>query len=298
MTQLIGTLFFLVIYHVATVLLAPGGRMIIGRGDFVDPDEAIRHILNYDKPSAERYSWILPIHFNSSTYTEFGNCAADLISSKFLLTAAHCLCMSPEFENSPYVDVDMQILLIGRPSPSTSVDRSNANFYKVKNYTCHSGWNEHDRLGPDDIAIIELFTEIKEVEPVKLASPDLILSGTEKLTAVGWGLDENHQMQKYLKKVELIQAENGTAQCAEHYDPHGYLVNKSHAICTIATKGKDACSGDSGGPLLLKIKNIDILVGTTSFGYSDDCAPIGQHVWPSIFTDVRHYIKWIDTFIQ
>jgi len=290
MNIIIQNLFILIICQSKAVLSAPGVDFrVIGHGEDVDPTEAHNNTLHFDKPSAERYSWLLPIHRNKSTGTEFARCAADLISSKFLLTAAHCLC---EPDGS---DVNVQILLIGKPSPSTSVDRSN--FYKVKNYTCHPGWNENGRIGPHDIALIELFTEIKEVQPVGLASSDIVLSGAEKFTALGWGLDENQNLPKHLKKVELLQAENGTAQCALHYPTH-FVINQGNVICTIATKGKDACGGDSGGPLLLKNEETDILVGVVTYGDSKKCAPIGPNVSPSIFTDVRPYLEWINSFIQ
>ncbi|XP_052778474.1 serine protease 41-like [Mya arenaria] len=52
---------------------------------------------------------------------------------------------------------------------------------------------------------------------------------------------------------------------------------------------RDACTGDSGGPLACKAKNGRWYVqGVTSWGF--DC---GQENWPGIYTDVSVYAAWI-----
>ena len=62
--------------------------------------------------------------------------------------------------------------------------------------------------------------------------------------------------------------------------------------------GKDACKGDSGGPLWVylgtkKYSKRAFLVGVVSRG--DQCA---GHNKPGVYTRVSHYVSWIRTAIR
>lgn len=64
-------------------------------------------------------------------------------------------------------------------------------------------------------------------------------------------------------------------------------------MCAGGVKGKDSCSGDSGGPLLYVSQNGKkqryMQQGIVSYG-SQDCAIGG---YPTIYTKVSYYIDWI-----
>ena len=57
--------------------------------------------------------------------------------------------------------------------------------------------------------------------------------------------------------------------------------------------GRDSCSGDSGGPLMIKKrKNLDtfmIQIGVVSWGLND----CGKKGIPGIYTNVRYFLPWI-----
>lgn len=65
-------------------------------------------------------------------------------------------------------------------------------------------------------------------------------------------------------------------------------------LCAGGVDGKDACSGDSGGPLMRKIESSDtpqaqwFLEGIVSWG-----SGCGKPGYPAIYTRVPSYIKWI-----
>ncbi|KAF2887532.1 hypothetical protein ILUMI_18641, partial [Ignelater luminosus] len=64
-----------------------------------------------------------------------------------------------------------------------------------------------------------------------------------------------------------------------------------HAFCAGYLEGKiDTCQGDSGGPfLVLDTNGLYVLQGITSFGFG--CA---QKNMLGIYTDVSHFINWIE----
>ena len=59
-------------------------------------------------------------------------------------------------------------------------------------------------------------------------------------------------------------------------------------------EGKDACRGDSGGPMMLQDQTGRMSIfGVTSFGPT----PCGNSKLPGVFTRVDKYLSWIETII-
>ena len=63
-------------------------------------------------------------------------------------------------------------------------------------------------------------------------------------------------------------------------------------ICAGGSSGRDTCTGDSGGPLICRLKKENTsytLVGLTSFGPMD-CGPADS---PALSTEVYSSLRWI-----
>ena len=90
--------------------------------------------------------------------------------------------------------------------------------------------------------------------------------------------------------VPLITNENCTKP---HTDYETSLIT-SNMICAGYLKGgKDACNGDSGGPLMVPSNEFAVIYGIVSFGTG--CA---QPNAPGVYTRVANYIDWIQSYMK
>jgi trypsin len=99
-------------------------------------------------------------------------------------------------------------------------------------------------------------------------------------TTVGWGFDKTGgHIQTHLMKVDMFVDEQ--QKCAA---VHNITVHPTNICTYYPGGGKDQCSGDSGGPVLVD----GVQVGVVSWSLK----PCGV-VYPSISTRVASYIDWI-----
>jgi secreted trypsin-like serine protease len=152
-----------------------------------------------------------------------------------------------------------------------------------------------------DVALMHTATNV-DVPLQRLAvAADLPLSAEGRnATIVGWGLtkrlgieqfpDENSHPPVRARAVEVPIV--GDTACKEIYRDlmPRYFVPGSD-ICA-GTEGRDACYGDSGGPLYAKDpQGALVQIGLTSRG-----AGCATKLFPGIFTDVRRVHAWINRY--
>ena len=63
-------------------------------------------------------------------------------------------------------------------------------------------------------------------------------------------------------------------------------------LCLLGEDGRDSCTGDSGGPVVVSHENGPpfFQIGIVSFG-PQNC---GDELLPAVYTDVSQYIDWIN----
>jgi len=211
-------------------------------------------------------------------------CGAVLVSSRFVITAAHC----------SYADTDFQIIgEYGRFSDGI----------KYKAGRIHPNYNDNDVS--NDIAVFELVDDVATT-PIKMRQAPLTTSGTT-VTVIGFGdtdpSDSISSTSSSLRKVDLQYVPADTCNQAfgggiTSWFGGGNEID-SGMMCAYGSN-RDSCGGDSGGPLLIEggdddddsggggPSSGDELVGIVSWGIS--CA---DEDYPGVYTRVSYFYDWI-----
>jgi len=208
------------------------------------------------------------------------SCAAALINEQWLVTAAHCVNF-----HSQALDPKALKLFLGEVSLNEVIT-----FQEVEQIIVHELYGSTEDY-KYDIALMKLATAVL-YQPIEIIDPgkeSLINSGTPMLLA-GWGRSIQDGFYYYPDQLQMTQLEYvELAVCEEIFEPFTEL--DSSQMCAGGDGVRDACDGDSGGPLIVNIAGRWKLVGLVSFGVQV-CALSG---FPSVFTRLSQYDDWIST---
>ncbi|KAL1492498.1 hypothetical protein ABEB36_010744 [Hypothenemus hampei] len=235
-----------------------------------------------------QFPWIVALGYRNRNIPEQPKwlCGGSLITYNHVLTAAHCV----------HNRRDLYLARLGELDLYDDNDGAQPTDIEITNVKIHENYTPSKYI--NDIAIITL---ARSAENLVGVSPICLPWENDKNSqsyignnpfVAGWGsLFFNGPSSSVLQVVSLPVVDNN--QCVNAYARQS-TIDESILCAGHPSGGKDACKGDSGGPLMqggvesnLKFLNF-YQIGVVSYGYR--CAEAG---YPGVYTRITHFLDWI-----
>jgi secreted trypsin-like serine protease len=227
----------LALVTILALLAGPLAPPAVARGHDVDAEVVGGHLV---AQGTDSFMAIVLIDEPGGTIL----CGGSLIAPSFVLTAAHCV----EDDNGRLFASGQYQLIIGLADLTGNIPA--ANVRGVSAIFQHPDW---DPVTTDnDVAVLKLDQPVpaKIARPLRLTEDRQFDDAGEAVTVAGWGAtSEGGNISLRLRAADVKVTSD--AACASAY---GHHFDPAVEICA-ASRGKDSCSGDSGGPLFASVPN-------------------------------------------
>ncbi|XP_061721686.1 CLIP domain-containing serine protease HP8-like isoform X1 [Cydia pomonella] len=265
-------------------------------------------IVGGEQTELDEHPWTALLRYDKPRGSGF-YCGGVLISSRYVMTAAHCV----KGADLPH-NWRLSQVRLGEWNTSSTTDcyggecHSEIQDVPVEQVIAHENYDPNNTNQHDDIALLRLARKVQFtdfIKPICLPSTDALRTNTFEdydMEVAGWGKTETRdEMADPPTSTVSIGSESDVklkvrvpvvtmSECSQVFRPVGRrIINKQ--ICAGGVAGRDSCRGDSGGALMGRVPTVDnwIAVGVVSYGPS----PCGTAGWPGVYTRVGAYFDWI-----
>ncbi|MBF0369789.1 MAG: serine protease [Magnetococcales bacterium] len=246
---------------------------------FAASSVAETRIVGGNEAESGSYPWMVALVNAASPSAYHGQfCGGTLVTPEWVVTAAHCV----EGERPNQVDVVLDIHNLREESGER---------LEVSEIIVHPDYSTHTM--DNDIALLHLASSASQ-EPISMVTGD----NADELTAegvlstvIGWGNTQGTGQANYPDALQEVQVPLVTNDaCNNGYN--GQITD--NMLCAgYDDGGKDSCSGDSGGPLMVPASDGSFsLAGVVSWGYG--CAMPDYY---GVYTRVSMYDDWMDGYL-
>ncbi|XP_031542794.2 brain-specific serine protease 4 isoform X2 [Vicugna pacos] len=247
------------------------------------PQRLSRIVGGEDSTDAE-WPWVVSIQKNGTHH-----CAGSLLTRHWVVTAAHC------FKGNLNKPAQFSVLLGAWQLGNPGLRSQEVGIAWVQPHPVYS-WKEGSRA---DIALVRLEHSIQfseRVLPICLPDSSVRLLPDTNCWIAGWGsindgvpLPHPQTLQKL--KVPIIDS----GVCSRLYwRGAGQGAITEDMLCAGYLEGeRDACLGDSGGPLMCQVEGTWLLAGIISWG--EGCAERNR---PGVYISLAAHRSWVQRIVQ
>jgi len=254
------------------------GDALLGRGHGRDLDSNTEY---------GEYPWHVGLLVTIDSITEYA-CGGALIDARHVLTAAHCV--------KSYF-ADEITVRIGDWDVNSDLEPYQHLDLPVSDIFLHERFfpgSLHNDLALIRMAVSVPWDEVPHVSPVCLPQSSQEFTGV-KCWVTGWGQDAfrtEGELQAILQEVDVPVVAPDYCQKALRREGLGSRFRLHPGwLCAGGEAGKDACSGDGGGPLVCPAPGQEgrmSLAGLVSWGVG-----CGKEGVPGVYTNIATYVHWI-----
>ncbi|XP_063708617.1 serine protease gd-like [Culicoides brevitarsis] len=250
-------------------------------------------IFGGDEASRGQFPWLAALYRKRKKGSTEFKCGATLVSRNAVITAAHCL----KFD-SHVMPVNEIVVILGKHNLDDFSETGSQTVY-AKDIILHPDFMSKDTSFDADIAIILLKRHVQYsqyIRPLCIFSEVTKHHPGEKGTVIGWGKDHlEGTIKSYPSTIEMQLVSDAT--CLRAHESFQYITS-SRTFCAGNANGTGPCSGDSGGPLMMKRRGKWFLKGIVSASPIDvetHSCDLKTYV---VFTDVTKFLPWIKRHIR
>ncbi len=237
----------------------------------------------------EDWPWMASLQdADESDFYDGHMCAGSLIHPRWVMTAAHCI----EGDWSGYLEPDEIDVLLGVHDLENDIGER----IHVKRIIRHPSYIGERDDWDSDIALLELASEASAYPTIPLVSRDTELEG-KMAVVIGWGSISAYRdiYPETRQEVSVPIIFNDTCNASysqqkpEIYDDP---ITENMLCAGYPQGGSDACSNDSGGPLVVQDNDTWKLAGIVSWG--EGCAQPGFY---GVYTRIAALADFVYTYV-